>query len=221
MELHGVALVARRGLVQAAIAIAVAVWAVMLLIQGVDLSFSDLRPYSIAVAVVLLSFLAFDRWCWRIPPLPRLLRRPVLAGTWKGELRSNWVNPTSGEKLAPIPAFLLVHQTYETITLRMFTAESSSTSQTAEINTSPDGVAEVITTYHNVPKLHLQERSRVHYGAMRLDVHGDPPSRLQGAYWTDQGTKGEVAFTEHVSKPYSDFASASQAMPDPSPADAT
>jgi len=48
-----------------------------------------------------------------------------------GELCSNWVNPKSGETLPPITTFLLVHQTYETISLRMFTAESSSTSQTA------------------------------------------------------------------------------------------
>ena len=201
-----------RGRVQAAITGAALVWAALLFLQGADLRFSYLRPYSLVVAIVLAGFFVFDRWCWRIPPLPRLLRRPVLAGTWMGELCSNWVNPKSGETLPPITTFLLVHQTYETISLRMFTAESSSTSQTAAINRSPDGLVQIISTYQNVPKLHLQQRSRVHYGSMRLDVHGYPPSRLEGAYWTDRDTKGEVVFTAHVSKAYSDFATASAAM---------
>lgn len=212
---------ATRGRVQAIITATVIVWAALLFLQGVDLRLSYLRPYSLAVGIVLILSYAFDKWLWRFPPFPRLLGRPVLAGTWKGELRSNWTDQQTGEAAAPILAFLLISQTYAAISIRLFTAKSFSKSETAQINTSPDGVPEIIMTYQNIPLLHLREQSPLHYGAMRLQMHGRPTTRLEGAYWTDRDTKGEVVFAAHASKAYSDFVGASQAMDGPQSADAT
>lgn len=201
-----------RGRIQAVIVTTVAVWVALLFLQGVDLRLSYLRPYSLVVSIVLLAFYAFDRWLWQVQPIPRLLGRPVLAGTWKGELRSDWKGEPPGEVIQPILAFLAIRQTYDSLTIRLLTAESFSRSQTAELQRSADGVPEVITTYQNIPELLLRERSPVHFGAMRLEVHGQPGSRLEGYYWTDRDTKGQVVFTGHVSTIYSDFDSARTAM---------
>lgn len=201
-----------RGRVQAIIAAAVVVWAALLVLQGVTLRLAYLRPYSLVVGIVLLLFSAFDRWLWRLPPIARLMARPVLVGTWKGELRSNWIDPETKEAIPPVPAFMLIRQTYDSLTLRLFTAESFSRSDIATIQESDDGVPEIVTTYQNLPQLHLRERSPVHYGAMRLQVHGKPAFRLQGFYWTDRSTKGEALFTAHVPQEHSDFASAWAAM---------
>ncbi len=54
------------------VGIAAAVWAVMLLAQGVTLKTSYLRPYSLAVGVVIVILLVFDRWLWRIRLLARV-----------------------------------------------------------------------------------------------------------------------------------------------------
>lgn len=205
---------ATRGRVQAIITASVIVWAALLFLQGVDLRLSYLRPYSLVVGIVLILSYAFDKWLWRLLPFPRLLGRPVLAGTWKGELRSNWIDQQTGEAADPILVFLLIRQTYAAISIRLFTANSFSKSETAEIHKSPDGVSEIVMTYQNIPLLHLREQSPLHYGAMRLQIHGRPTSRLEGAYWTDRDTKGEVVFTAHVLKAYSDFAAASMAMLD-------
>jgi hypothetical protein len=200
-----------RGRVQAALIIAIVVWSAVLFLEGVTLRFADLRPYSIAIAVVLICLYGFDRWLWRIGPLPRLLGRPVLAGTWKGELRSTWVDHETGEVGAPIAAFLLIRQTYDAISLRLVTARSSSRSETAGLLKAADGVPEVLLIYQNVPLPLQREQSPIHYGAMRLAVHGQPPTRLEGAYWTDRETKGQADFTTYSSRAFSDFASATQA----------
>lgn len=79
--------------VQIVLALAVVAWAVMLFVEKVPLKAAYLRPYSVVVTVVVVGMVLFDRWLWRIPPAPRYLRHPVLSGTWKGTLRSNWVDP--------------------------------------------------------------------------------------------------------------------------------
>lgn len=202
-----------RGRVQAIVAATVIVWAGLLLLQGVDITFSYLRPYSLVVGVVLILFYVFDKWVWQLPPIARLLKRPVLAGTWKGELRSSWTDRQTGIAAGSAVVFLLIRQTYDSIYLRLTTAESSSQSETADLHMSSDGVPEIVTTYRNSPALHLRRQSPIHYGTMRLEVHGNPPSRLEGAYWTDRETRGEVVFTAHTRRAYSDFTGASQAMP--------
>ena len=57
----------------------------------------------------------------------------------------------------------------------------------------------------------IQERSRIHHGALLLDVHGSPANRLIGWCWTDRDTKGEVTLEKRVSKAYTSFDEASAA----------
>src|SRR5437660_1094495 len=129
MGLHGVQLIMpTRAQFQIAIGIAVVVWATILLVEGVALKPSYLKPYSLAVGAVVLCFLSFDRWLWRFRPVARLTHRPVLRGTWKGRLVSTWVDPTTGRVVDPIDVFLVVRQTYSTISMRLVTPESTSVS---------------------------------------------------------------------------------------------
>jgi hypothetical protein len=193
--------------VQIIIAIAVVVWAVMLLVQGVTLKASYLQPYSFVVGVVILLLFLFERWLWRIPFVARLLRYPVLRGTWRGQLQSNWTDTST----SPIDSFLVVRQTYSTISLRFMTKESSSRSLVDSLETPRDDVARLVSTYQNIPGLLIQDRSRIHHGALMLEVQGIPASRLVGSYWTDRDTKGEVSFVSRCRKLYTSFDEASAA----------
>lgn len=193
---------------QVAIGIAAAVWAVMLLLQGVALEASYLRPYSFAVGAVILCFLAFDRWLWRLKPVARMAGRPVLRGTWKGLLTSTWIDPTTSKQVSPLDVFLVVRQTYSTISMSLVTAESTSTSLVGSLDAPRHGVPTVSATYRNTPRLLLQNRSRIHHGALVLEVHGSPAARLTGSYWTDRDTKGELTFDGRSSKLHTDYASA-------------
>lgn len=193
---------------QVAIGIAAAVWAAMLFSQGVSLDASYLRPYSFAVGAVILCFLAFEQWLWRVKPIARLVSRPVLRGTWKGQLMSSWIDPATGKQILPIDAFLVIRQTYSTISVSLVTAESASISLVASLDAPRGAVTTVSATYRNSPRLLLQDRSRIHHGAVVLEVHESPTSRLTGAYWTDRDTKGELRFEGRSPRLHTDFAGA-------------
>ena len=113
---------------QVILATTVVVWGALLLIQGVTLKASYLRPYSLVVGILILLQVVFDRWLWRVPAVARVLRCPVLRGTWKGQLRSTWEDSKTGQRIEPIDVFLVVRQTYSTVSIRLMTAESSSRS---------------------------------------------------------------------------------------------
>jgi hypothetical protein len=194
-----------RSQVQIAIGIAALVWAVMLLAERVTLKVSYLRPYSIAVAVVILCLFAFDQLLWRIPIVARLVRHPVLRGTWKGQLKSNWIDPSTGHGIEPIDVFLVVRQTYSTIALRLITKESASRSLAASLEAPTGDVARLSSTYQSIPGLLIQDRSRIHHGALMLEVHGRPACHLNGFYWTDRDTKGEVSLNSRLPKMHTNF----------------
>jgi hypothetical protein len=189
-----------RARVYAAVGIAAVVWGAVLLVQGIPVNAAYVRPYSFAVAGVVVAIEVFDRWLWRIGPVPRLARRPLLQGTWKGRLKSNWIDPGTRKGVAPREAYLVVSQTFSTLQTRLLTKESSSASLAGSIDDSGDGLFTVQWTYRNAPNLLLQGRSRIHHGAASL-----PPSRLVGFYWTDRDTKGELEFVTRSDRVHSDF----------------
>lgn len=197
--------------VQFVIGIAVVVWAVMLFAEGVPLKSTYLKPYSVAVTVVIVTLILFDRWLWRFPGISRLVHRPILQGTWKGTMRSNWKDPTTQQTIEPIEAFFAFRQTYSTLSIRVMTKESTSRSMLAALETGADRVPRVSSTYENIPAVLIQDRSRTHHGALLLDVHGSPATSLTGWYWTDRDTKGEVALADRVKKVYTSFEDATAA----------
>jgi hypothetical protein len=177
----------------ALIAIGVIVWAAVLHFGGVPLYLALLKPFSWVVTVVAFAWEGFDRWAWRWKLLhPWFVARPDLQGTWKGELRSDWNAPGSGGAMPSVEAYMVVRQTYSTIDLRLFTAESASDVLAAHVVEDAVGLHTVAATYRNVPRMLRRSQSPMHYGAVLLQVRGDPAVSLDGAYWTDRGTKGEI-----------------------------
>jgi len=74
----------------------------------------------------------------------------------------------------------------------------------------PDGVYTIASIYRNTPKIANRVISEIHHGGVILQVLGDPVHALEGHYWTDRGTLGELRFTEKSEKLYFDFDSACQ-----------
>ena len=203
-------MVASRGTVQVIITIAVFVWAVMLILQGVRLEFEFLRPYSVAVGTAVLALNAYDKWLWKIPWLRYVPKRPPnISGTWKGELHSEYIDPKTGEKWPTIQVFLVVEQTASSISIRQITSESGSQSLTASLEKNA-GMWVVTYSYLNEPRLRHQERSPMHVGTGILNIHGSPPTSIDGQYWTTRDSKGEVEFSRHSKKIYTKFEDAQQ-----------
>jgi predicted pore-forming effector associated with SMODS systems len=174
-------------------AIGVALWAATLYSQGTPLHLALLKPFSIVVTAMAVSWSAFDRWVWRWQPLSGwFVSRPDLQGTWKGKLASNWEDSNTGERTQQIQVYVVVRQTYSKVAIRLFTAESSSQSSSAQVNYDEERVYTVAATYTNTPRILNRNRSPMHRGAVVFQVVGGPPVALTGEYWTDRETKGEI-----------------------------
>ncbi len=194
-----------RGTVQVIISIAVLVWAVMLILQGVDLEFGFLRPYSVAVGATVIALNVYDKWLWKIPPLRHVPKRPPnLSGTWRGTLHSEYRDPKTGKVVPPIKAFMVVEQTASTISIRQLTSESRSRSLTASLEKNA-GMWVASFTYINEPHLRYQSRSPMHLGAGVMNIHGSPPTSIDGQYWTSRDSKGELRFGRKSKKVYTRF----------------
>lgn len=185
--------------------IAAIVWTAWFSVQGTPLHLGDLKPFSFAAGAVVVLFEVFDRWAWRLGAIPRLIGIPDIGGTWTGQLRSTWVDKETGKPVEPIEVYLVVRQTYSRIRTALLTKESNSTSLVSSLDSQRDTTPTIQWTYRNIPALLLQSRSRIHHGAVMMDIHGSPTRRLTGFYWTDRDTKGELTFEGRTKSIHSDF----------------
>lgn len=179
--------------ISAILLIASALWGALLLYQGVSVNGSWFHPFSGVVGALVLVLAAFDLWAWRLRFLHGwFVPRPNLRGTWRVELQTDWSDPATGNAVGPIVAYLVIRQTFSSLSIRMLTAESSSELVAADINKANDGTYRLAAVYRNEPKLSVRDRSPIHHGALVLDVHGDPVKELVGYYWTDRNSRGEL-----------------------------
>jgi SMODS-associating 2TM, beta-strand rich effector domain len=160
-----------------------------------------LSPIGPAVALAGVGLWLFDMYVWRWPGICRLVGRPVLHGTWHGELASDWVDPQTEERIPPDPdVFLVVRQRFWQVSVRLLTKESASASMLANFTKGSDGVHQLVYVYGNTPRPEVRERSEVHYGAVVLKAPRDRDQGLEGDYFTDRKTRGEMYFRQHYKK---------------------
>lgn len=188
------------------ILVAAIIWGALLILDGVLVSISWLRHVSVVTGVLLVLLSIFDLYLWRLAIFRSwFVKRPLVDGTWKVQLQSNWIDPRSGQVMPPIDAFMVVRQTFSRMSLRLLTAESQSELLGAEVIRADDGSYRIIGVYRNEPRLGVRERSPIHYGGLVLQVIGSPPVRLTGHYWTDRDTKGEIALSGRRAAHVDDF----------------
>jgi hypothetical protein len=140
--------------------------------------------------LLLLAVLNCHLWRWRL--VHKLLgAAPDMQGTWKGEIRSQWLNPQTGENPPPIECYMVVRQTLSEISIKVFTMESASDTLATSIIIE-NGSHQILATYRNTPDLKHRNRSPIHFGGFLLHIIGCPPQTLKGHYWTDRNTQGEI-----------------------------
>jgi hypothetical protein len=190
--------------------LAMIIWAILLALKGTSLSTSLFEPFSNVTGVLVLILAFFDKWAWRWKIFyPWLVSTPYLEGTWKGKIKSNWINPETEKTSGNIEAYLVISQKFSRIHASLITKESSSELLTGELIKNSDETWQFVGAYTNKPRISVRERSPIHHGAVMLKVKGQPPTGLEGQYWTDRNTHGEMAFSEYSRKKFHDFNSAS------------
>lgn len=191
---------------KAVIYLTLGLFALGLIFMGVGVPEGFWRPVGVVALVVSLLVAAYDKWIWAW--IPRSITSiPDLRGTWRGTLKSSWMNPETGESPPPIEAYFVISQTASKIRVSMMTKESGSSTITAILE-ADDGRAEVVGVYRNEPRAAVRHRSEIHHGGLRLRVGGPPPTTMIGEYWTDRLTRGDIEIERCSPRCATDFQTA-------------
>lgn len=212
MSVWGDILLSRLQVSSLILVIAVA-WGGLLILEGVTLTPSWFDPFSKVVGLMVIVLALFDRWLWRLGFLhPKIISTPVLIGTWKGKILSNWIDPKTGRQIPGIDAYLSIKQSYSTITMKLMTEESSSELISGSLQRKKDGTFTLTGIYCNTPGILNRDSSPMHRGALILDICDSDNLRLDGEYWTDRNTKGNITFEVRLGKPVNDYNSAKRLL---------
>ncbi len=192
--------------VKTLVALVIVILATVLLVQGRSVPVRDLyNAFAYVVTGVTVVLLLWDRYLWRLWPFqPHLHTKPDLQGTWKGELISDYREKAG----VSIEVYLVIRQTYSTVDIRLFSAESSSTSLSGNFFTDQMGLYTLASTYRNTPTVLRRHRSPISHGGLLLSIRGTPVHQLDGEYWTDRNTKGEIFLRSRSKETAHDFAQA-------------
>lgn len=184
--------------VWAIVGLASLIWLTLIGVGAVTGSIEQFSRIASIVPILLGAAYVFERWLWRWPPLhPHLVRTPVVRGTWRGQLVSDWIDPETGKRPAPKTAYLSVEQTLMTVHTRLLTDESSSDQIAGTITKRWSGHIALVAIYVNTALIHLRDRSPTHGGGLLLTLYTKPSLRLEGEYWTERLSKGSLVLRDY------------------------
>ena len=134
---------------------------------------------AISIAVIISG--VYEKFLWRYNPLEST---PKLAKRYNGTLKSNYDHVER-------KAHLEIKQTLLSIHVTLATNESKSKSLSASIDEIL-GEMQLTYCYLNTPKAEYRNRSEIHYGTATLSIAD--PAALDGQYYTDRATNGDMVF---------------------------
>jgi hypothetical protein len=174
----------------------ITIWFLVLIASGAKLEFgwAAVAKLPDVVTIYLILLLIFSKWAWRWRLFRNwFVRIPDLQGTWRGILKSTWVDPATGRAIPEKPVILVIRQTLSSISCVMFTNESDCFSTAAQINEDDEsGVFRLSYNYVNRPLASVRSRSEIHDGAAMLRIVSKPSMELKGEYFTSRRTTGEL-----------------------------
>lgn len=154
-----------------------------------------LKPITTIVTLDTILAVSFTKWLWKLKWLYSwLVPYPNLNGTWKGEIKSNWIDDKTGKKPAPIPVILTIKQSFTNISCVMRTDEMNSYSFVSGFMIDKENqILRLVYSYSSIPKQTVKERSPQHFGTMYFDViNNGAKKELCGDYWTERKTTGRI-----------------------------
>ena len=191
-----------------AIGIAAAIWFTLAVFAKQPVQTTALKTFSIAGTIVTILFLLYDRFVWKWRPVRAVTKKPLVAGTWRGVLISDYIRPGEKSKVPPIPTVIRLKQTNSTLVATLFTSESESISEQAQLIKEDDDRWRLSWVYRNTPRQQVQEHSEPHRGVCDLYLSGKDGERLKGSYFTGRKTTGEIDLAEWSKHSYHDAESA-------------
>jgi len=189
------------------IGVSAGLWLLIAFVLHVDIDDEWVKTLGGVAAVVVAGLLVFDRWAWRWLPLT-LPGHPKLHGTWRGVLEFEELEqgkPTGGTLRKE--CFLVIRQTYSTISVNMLFDVSTSESRSAAI-CEQKGVLRLWFSYWSAAGTLHRDGNEPHRGGAEVVISREPTLSLRGDYWTERRTRGRIETHGHTARVYDDYESA-------------
>jgi hypothetical protein len=194
------------GWIRTVILAAAGITALLLIISGEDLTWDLARPVGLAASAVIWLVVFYERTAWHWPIIRNLSRRPDLRGTWRTELRTTYA-PRADEV---IPCYLVVRQTFATASVRALFDRSTSSTVVCDLS-ERDGTW-TLTYMMRSQKRSLEDLDNPSQrGSAELVVADDEARHLEGDYWMELGSRGQVTTTGRTKKSFGTYRTASEA----------
>lgn len=188
------------------IGLSAGLWLVLALVLDAPVDKTWLKYVGALASVVVLLVLVFDRWAWRWLPVA-VSKRPNLRGTWKAQLAYQWPDGTATQTK---DCFIVIRQTYSTVTVDMHFDISDSHSRSAAI-VETNGHQSLWWSYLSVAHSLEQVDNPPHRGGAELGISLKPRLSLAGDYWTERKTRGRLTTSGRSTHLYDDYVSAQAA----------
>lgn len=170
------------------------------LLTGQSIDQNGWRWVSAAATGVVLVLLVYEKWAWRWP-LIRLAAewagRPVIHGTWKGELH---YERDAKDEPGSIPIYVAVVQTFSTVRVRSYVSTSESYSLVAVIERPVPTQRQLVFAYRSEAPHAERDSNRPHDGTCILSIVGIPVEEMIGSYYTDRLRRGSITLAEHCGR---------------------
>jgi hypothetical protein len=194
-----------RIVVQAVVATALVFVGLRVAVTGAPESLSGwAAPLGPATAAAWAGLLVFDSWAWRLAPIRKVTKRPLLHGTWHGTLHSHWVDPTTNQRVSPDDnVFLAIEQRFWSVSVCLLSKESDSVTLVSGFEGGTSALKKLHFIYRNTPRTGVQHRSQPHLGAATIEAPVDLSRGFRGDYFTNRSphmTRGELHMTTRYPK---------------------
>lgn len=168
-------------------------------ILGRDLSrpLDLIKTLPLIVTADFVVIAVFAQWGWKLPLFKNwLVLTPNLNGTWRGEIRSSWINPETKNKLSPIPSEITIKQSLFCLSCVARTGEMKSFSFAAGFVVDDDHQRRfLVYSYDSEPDALIRLGSPSHRGTAYLEIlQNEGDFCLEGEYWTARETSGQMIF---------------------------
>ncbi len=181
------------------------IWAFLLTINGFSVTWEFFKPISAVIGIGIFIIGFFDRWIWKWRCLhPWFVSIPNISGTWQGQINSDWKDETNLQKNSSIQTYIIIRQTFSSIQMKLVTRESSSELIDSRLYTN-NNVFRLAGVYINNPKQSYRDKSPIHFGGLVLEVCENDSIILEGHYWTDRKTRGDMYFGNRANTICSNF----------------
>ena len=154
-----------------------------------SLSVWQILSFSITSSLLIIGVLLNKfriKYIW----LGSFLSKPSINGLWKGRLISSYKREIDDDPLPPIEIYFYIKQTYFAISIQSFTKSQRSESILATIYTNNFSSSTRFMYIYQLTRTKNSE-NKITLGSGELLIT-DNCSKMEGVYWTNSTTHGEI-----------------------------